>query len=290
MSFIIISILICSLSVGNVLSYLPFADTNECASMKVPFDINNWMFALPKYAPSSLITAERIKDPMNHYENVEEHVKLMEFFLEDCKKYQTEAKEEYFSKYVVHYPLMVAKFYCALVGEDRALSNFTDIGAQDFYVYLNSHVDQDWDWLTPSNVKRPATWSKIGKELVIQVVTDDSKNRGLVSASWDPLYSNFADLLFLLATDFQRGDFSTRSAIRFPVDLLPVNFIREKFHNPLNEESIILSPNDLLHITEGASRTVSRRIQGFLDSLVKQKSLRISSPILLPGDYGVTQV
>lgn len=265
------------LLVFSIISAIPLAaaykyeNTTSCAAAPVPFNINDWMFHLPSYAPKSLITAERISNPMNHYENTQEHIQLLNFFISDCKKYKTESNTTYFADYVRHYPTIIPKFYCALVGRDRPLGDFMSISGEAFYSYLIAHP-KDWDWLTAENVKEPAIWSMNDKQLVIDTIIADSSSRGLVTAGWDTLYTFFTDLMEQLSNDFITGDYTNFNSFRVPVHILPATFLTTFLKSPPKARTIVITPNDLMHMSELASKTVMARILGHLKEVLEPKS------------------
>lgn len=256
--------------------------TNQCSKAKIPFNVNDFLFHLPPNAPKSLMTAERLMDPISHYENIQEHIKLLNFFIDECKKFTTESTDPYYMKYAKHFPVMVSKFYCALVGKDRILSDFDKIDPEAFYTYLTGH-EGDWDWLNPANVIEPATWPTVGKDLVINTILTDSKDRGLVAAAWDPLYSHFSDLLKQIAEDYQSGD--TTRFVRFPVKILPASFLTSKFQTPPNNPTVVLSKVDIVRLTQDASEAVTLRINKFLAQELGKIQNRISSPIITPYHF-----
>lgn len=260
---------------------LDFKNTSDCSASPVPFNINNFLFALPANAPASLMTAERLRDPARHYGNVQEHITLLNFFIDESKKFNTESKDSYYSTYVVHYPIMVAKFYCSLVGRDRPISNFDNIDAKTFYIYLTSH-QADWDWLNPSIVKEPAVWDTNSKEIVISTVLSDSQSRGVITAGWNSLYMYFADLLYQMTQDFQSGDTSSTRTMRFPVSILPASFLKFRFNEPLNKSTVILSKNDIINLNKMSSPSVSARI----NSYINKNYLKTSKPKISPRSTG----
>lgn len=252
--------------------------TNQCSKAEVPFNVNDFLFHLPANAPKSLMTAERLIDPINHYENVKEHVTLLNFFINECKKYTTESTEPYYMNYVKHFPVMVSKFYCALVGKDRIISDFDSIDPETFYTYLTSHAG-DWDWLTPANVDAPATWPSVGKDMVVKTIIADASDRGQVSASWESLFSHFSDLLQQIAQDYLSRDTSLR-IVRFPVKLIPANFLTMKYSSPPNSTTVVLSQTDIMRLTEGASSAVSARINRYLAQTLSKIQSKLMKPVV----------
>lgn len=237
--------------------------TEDCSAVEVPFNVKDWIFHLPTYAPTNLLTVERVNDPLVHYGNVEEHIKILNFLINENKKYFSESKTPYFKKYVKHYPMLIKKFYCSLVGGGRDIHDFKNIDAEIFYTYLTEH-EGDWDWLNPANVKRHQVWSLDEKETVIDTILTDSQNRTIIGAAWEETFSMFPDLLEKIAIDIQSEDYSTANRIWVvPTSILPVSLITKRIPREGWVSKMSITSNDLLAIKK-ESMSIWERIGSFL--------------------------